>query len=207
MWGAIAASATLSRSTSSSQSLSLPLSYPHHAHIHTYIYITCSQLRRTSTTKPLSGITQTSPSPLLCFPCAVLSYVYAYECVCMRVCVCVYLDARCCVYAEPTIHSRIRLASTGFVAKAYIHGRNKRQTKMPLPSKNCEENREQFFTTVDPPPLHPLSDLSVECRDVRFIPGIKSAKATVIVESFWFRLVLRWPVYIRLELPYCRSIY
>lgn len=81
-----------------------------------------------------------------CVSSYIRTFIPVRECTCSSVC----LDARCfCVYAEPTIHSRIRLASTGFVAKAYIHGWNKRETKMALPPKNWEENREEFFTGVD----------------------------------------------------------
>lgn len=126
MRDAIAGSATLSRSTSSSPS---PLFPPSHAtlitRIYTHTYITRSQrLTRGSTSKPLSGITQTSPPPPSPSPShpPPLLCLFVHTHVCARARPCASMHDVFCVYAEPTIHSRIRLASTGFVAKAYIHG-------------------------------------------------------------------------------------
>lgn len=166
MRGAIAGSATLSRSTSSSHPLFSSFScHPHHARTHARITRALRPTRASTSKPPLSGITQTSLPPptgassftFSTFVSRVCTHVGAGLRVCPRVRV-----SRCttfCVYAEPTIHSRIRLASTGFAAKAYIHGRNKRQTKMALPPKNCEENRGEFFTGVDLPPRCPAAVL------------------------------------------------
>ena len=59
----------------------------------------------------------------------------------------------CCAHvstAEPAIHSRIRLASSGFASKAYICGSNERQTKMALLPKSAARSSGIFHQRERP---------------------------------------------------------